>query len=94
MLFSLKIAEYVGKGDELWKSMRINLFFMNSLSEVKNAKMQKMHSTIFPHTQARVYNIVYAYLVMFVCVCVCVCACAYVCACVREAPAKVHFCIG
>ena len=92
MLFSLKIAEYVGKGDELWKSMRINLFFMNSLSEVKNAKMQKMHSTIFPHTQARVYNIVYAYLVMFVCVCVC--ACAYVCACVREAPAKVHFCIG
>lgn len=92
MLFSLKIAEYVGKGDELWKSMRINLFFMNSLSEVKNAKMQKMHSTIFPHThtQARVYNIVYAYLVMFVCVC----ACAYVCACVREAPAKVHFCIG
>lgn len=92
MLFSLKIAEYVGKGDELWKSMRINLFFMNSLSEVKNAKMQKMHSTIFPHTQARVYNIVYAYLVMFVCVCVC--ACAYVCACVREAPEKVHFCIG
>lgn len=91
MLFSLKIAEYVGKGDELWKSMRINLFFMNSLSEVKNAKMQKMHSTIF-HTQARVYNIVYAYLVMFVCVCVC--ACAYVCACVREAPEKVHFCIG
>ena len=54
MLFSLKIAEYVGKGDELWKSMRINLFFMNSLSEVKNAKMQKMHSTIFPHTGARV----------------------------------------
>ena len=46
----------------------------------------------FFHTQARVYNIVYAYLVMFVCVCVC--ACAYVCACVREAPAKVHFCIG
>ena len=92
MLFSLKIAEYVGKGDELWKSMRINLFFMNSLSEVKNAKMQKMHSTIFPHTQARVYNIVCAYLVMFVCVCVY--ACAYVCACVREALEKVHFCIG
>ena len=46
----------------------------------------------FLHTQARVYNIVYAYLVMFVCVCVC--ACAYVCACVREAPEKVHFCIG
>ena len=91
MLFSLKIAEYVGKGDELWKSMRINLFFMNSLSEVKNAKMQKMHSKFF-HTQARVYNIVYAYLVMFVCVCVC--ACVYVCACVREAPEKVHFCIG
>ena len=92
MLFSLKIADYVGKGDELWKSMHINLFFMNSLAEVKNAKMQKMHSTIFPHTQARVYNIVCAYLVMFVCVCVY--ACTYVCACVREAPAKVHFCIG
>ena len=29
-------------------------FFMNSLSEVKNAKMQKMHSTIFPHTGARI----------------------------------------
>ena len=41
MLFSLKIAEYVGKGDELWKSMRINLFFMNSLAEVKNAKCRK-----------------------------------------------------
>ena len=54
MLFSLKIAEYVGKGDELWKSMHINLFFMNSLAEVKNAKMQKMHSTIFPHTGARI----------------------------------------
>ncbi len=67
---------------------------MNSLAEVKNAKMQKMHSTIFPHThtQARVYNIVCAYLVMFVCVCVY--ACAYVCACVREALEKVHFCIG
>ena len=64
---------------------------MNSLAEVKNAKMQKMHSTIFS-TQARVYNIVCAYLVMFVCVCVY--ACTYVCACVREAPAKVHFCIG
>lgn len=46
----------------------------------------------FFHTQARVYNIVCAYLVMFVCVCVY--ACAYVCACVREAPEKVHFCIG
>lgn len=44
------------------------------------------------HTQARVYNIVCAYLVMFVCVCVY--ACAYVCACVREALEKVHFCIG
>jgi len=54
VLFSLKIAEYVGKGDELWKSMRINLFFMNSLAEVKNAKMQKMHSTIFPHAGARI----------------------------------------
>lgn len=29
-------------------------FFMNSLAEVKNAKMQKMHSTIFPHTGARI----------------------------------------
>ena len=70
------------------ESMRINLFFMNSLAEVKNAKMQKMHSTIFPH-QAHVYNIVCAYLVMFVCVCVY--ACAYVCACVREAPEKCIF---
>ena len=36
-------------------------------------------------TQARVYNIVYAYLIMFVRVCVY--ACAHVCACVREAKA-------
>ena len=44
----------MGEGDKIHETICVNLFFMNSLSEVKNAKMQKMHSTIFPHTGARI----------------------------------------
>ena len=52
---------------------------MNSLAEVKNAKMQKMHSTIFPHTGARIQYSLRVFSYVRVCMCirvrlrVCVC---------------------
>ena len=57
MLFSLKIAEYVGKGDELWKSMRINLFFMNNLAGTKGTLGTPYN--FFTHRRAYVRTYIY-----------------------------------